>query len=1168
MHFASNPGFHEVAFIEASATLVLLVLYFSLYSGSRLRCLRYWIAGWSVYTLVATVRAYSLFRGGSGSPRPMGLLGVIATAFFLAAALDYSGDFTWVKHVWTWLAMAVAIFIAEGPIARLDRAESWSENGLYCLISILAAYVLWRARKNQARFGVTLLAGALLLRGLHAIDRPEWQFEPFGLYRAIGQSVLAVGAGVAMVILVVETGRARTHVLNEKLRRLALITSEATHSLNLNDALEGILRNLLESLGSEKGCVYLLDEREQGRKLGLRSSVGLSEKFKGERAQISAQEVWVLRGLQRENPVSLYKATADPVTQEWMQAEGLGVVVLARVEGKDRQLGLLGIAFGDKHHADADEEQFLGNVANLLGLTVQNISLFESAATSRKQWRDIFDSIEEMIFVHAPDGRILRTNRPFATRVEFDPAALIGRKVRDVLSRGAALWEVCPYCEGIAGKGEQLDPSFGAYLLAMDSAFCDSSGERLGTIHVLKDFTIRRQAENRFRDLFERGREGVFIATPEGRFLDFNESFMRMLGYENRQELLDEDLLDTLYVNPQDRKRLQNLLRDFGEVTDFEFQFRRRDGEIRTGQESSFLTRDDSGNITGYQGFLLDVTEHKQAEFDIRRRNRELLALNAIAGLLSQSTTIEEGITGALLKLTELFAADVSSVHLLDEQALTLQLCASMGGAFREGGTGSVFQISSSLLDQIRQTHALLLPGSALPDEVREVLRRSGIQLLQVAVLWAKERIIGILILGSREIREFSPAQLNLLAAIGNQIAGTIDKTLLLKQTRDAYDTLRQTQEQLLQSEKMAAVGQLIAGVAHELNNPLTAILGYSQLLSSTKDMPARSTDYVEKLFKQAQRTHHIVQSLLSFARQHKPERTSVQLNRIIEDTLVLREYDMKRGGIVIHRELDPTLPPTGGDFHQLQQVFLNIVNNAVDAVTELDGVREIWITTRREGKQLLAEFTDSGPGVKDPSRVFDPFFTTKPVGKGTGLGLSICYGIVKEHGGEIRVKNSPPRGATFTVTLPLVPVATLPRVEENSTTTGSAIGKVLLVEGEEPVLQLEQELLQRHNVSVRVARNARDAMHVLQAESVDAVVLEVESPDQASTMSLYSWIRQNQPDLASRVIFTAATNHPGTNEMIQSTKCLLLTKPFEIDAFWEAVRSLLVPDYVGSPER
>ncbi len=247
---------------------------------------------------------------------------------------------------------------------------------------------------------------------------------------------------------------------------------------------------------------------------------------------------------------------------------------------------------------------------------------------------------------------------------------------------------------------------------------------------------------------------------------------------------------------------------------------------------------------------------------------------------------------------------------------------------------------------------------------------------------------------------------------------------LLYDQTRQAYDDLRRTQEQLLHSEKMAAVGQLISGVAHELNNPLTAILGYSQLLTSCGQVGPQGLEYTEKLYKQAQRTHRIVQNLLSFARQHKPERAPVHLNQILEDTLSLRDYDLRMNNIRLHLELARDLPLAAADPHQLQQVFLNMVNNAVDAILESSPTGDLWVRTAVDADKFVIEFVDSGNGVKDASRVFDPFYTTKPVGKGTGLGLSICYGIITEHGGQIQVCNLPPRGACFRIQLPCLSVS------------------------------------------------------------------------------------------------------------------------------------------------
>ena len=299
------------------------------------------------------------------------------------------------------------------------------------------------------------------------------------------------------------------------------------------------------------------------------------------------------------------------------------------------------------------------------------------------------------------------------------------------------------------------------------------------------------------------------------------------------------NIAGTLFVNPQERKRLDALLRDFGEVTDFEFQFRRRDGEIRTGlQESSFLTRDDAGAITGYQGFLLDVTDHKQAEFDIRRRNRELLALNAIAGQLSQSSTLEEGIAGTLLRVTKLFAADVGCVYLLDEPSRTLKLCASVGSEFETASPNAKFEIPGALLDQIRQTHALL---------AHRLFAAAGIS--RPASKRGHSGVAGGGAVGERphygDFNDWQPRDSGIFhrriePAFGGGelgIAGTIDKSLLLKpqKTREAYESLRHTRHGTAAAKRKdgrrGAVDFLSAWLTSS-NNPLTAILGYSQLVA------------------------------------------------------------------------------------------------------------------------------------------------------------------------------------------------------------------------------------------------------------------------------------------------------------------------------------------------
>src|SRR5438309_5464758 len=235
-------------------------------------------------------------------------------------------------------------------------------------------------------------------------------------------------------------------------------------------------------------------------------------------------------------------------------------------------------------------------------------------------------------------------------------------------------------------------------------------------------------------------------------------------------------------------------------------------------------------------------------------------------------------------------------------------------------------------MQHIKAVHATFLSarGLPLPQVIRDAQGREEIVDAYIVVLWSKHRVIGGLIVGSRTPREFAPADVNLLIAVGSQISSAIERSILYEETRQAYENLRRTQEQLLHSEKLAAVGQLISGVAHELNNPLTAILGYSQLLTSSGQMGQQGIEYADKLYKQAQRTHRIVQNLLSFARQHKPERMQVQINQALEETLALRDYDLRMSNIRVHLDLAPDLPVTAADRHPLQHGFLNMGSKQV----------------------------------------------------------------------------------------------------------------------------------------------------------------------------------------------------------------------------------------------
>ena len=253
-----------------------------------------------------------------------------------------------------------------------------------------------------------------------------------------------------------------------------------------------------------------------------------------------------------------------------------------------------------------------------------------------------------------------------------------------------------------------------------------------------------------------------------------------------------------------------------------------------------------------------------------------------------------------------------------------------------------------------------------------------------------------------------------------------LDRARLLARSESSIENLQRLQAQMVQSEKLVSLGQLAAGAAHEINNPLTAILGYSDLLADDETLPDRARGVAGKIREQARRTKNLVQNLLSFARQVPAERTLLDINTVVSNAVQLRALDLHSGGSTIDLQLESVLPAVRGDNNQLMQVFFNIVSNALDAMTESGG-GTLTIRTLRDRGNVVLLFCDTGPGIKEPHRVFDPFYTTKPVGKGTGLGLSICYGIVQEHGGKILCYNGQNRGAVFRVELPAV-LAVLPQ--------------------------------------------------------------------------------------------------------------------------------------------
>lgn len=278
------------------------------------------------------------------------------------------------------------------------------------------------------------------------------------------------------------------------------------------------------------------------------------------------------------------------------------------------------------------------------------------------------------------------------------------------------------------------------------------------------------------------------------------------------------------------------------------------------------------------------------------------------------------------------------------------------------------------------------------------------------------------------EVRQFrlvaslgAALPLTFLVFLRQQIAES-ERIQLLERSQESIENLKRLQAQLVQSEKLVSLGQLAAGAAHEINNPLTAILGFSDLLADDPAMPERARTLADKIREQSRRTKSLVNNLLSFARKVPTERSLLDINTVVANAVQLRKLDLRGADVRIEMQLESVLPSVRGDANQLVQVFFNLISNAVDAMEQTGG--SLTIRTMRDRASVVILFTDTGPGLKEAHRVFDPFYTTKPVGKGTGLGLSICYGLIQEHAGKITCYNRPEGGAVFRVELPALLVA------------------------------------------------------------------------------------------------------------------------------------------------
>ncbi len=1125
---------------QATAILVLLAGGMLVYRSFRERYLLLWIQGWTAYLVYR-------FAASSESPDPrswwphIGAAGFVLAVTFFGASVQY-----YMNRPKPLRVLAIfAVVALEAVLVRavwLPRSETIGVVlfAMEMAIATTAALELAIFTAGRRAPGAYLFAGSLFLAPMIPILA--------GL-----STTMELLLGLGMVVIVMEETRTRTH----RLQVIHGITTAIAHAEDFGTMIATALAELKSLTGARAVWFRTLD----GEKLTLANYIGLSPEY-ARRNNVLGAKSGVM-----EEVIAAGEPQVLPAEIRDQRKPAFHHLILIPVSGKATVIGMLGFGFDRSGTHVPSEVEFLRTTSHQLGIAVENVNMLEQMVRSQRQWANTFDSIEDSILVHDDDFRIVRVNRALLSRLNKRSAEVLEQTCEQVLpgSRGGEAWQGCPYCSRRVGLyGEAPDPCFGGFSLVSTSTYSEAEIERKGTVHIVKDITNERTAQEKYRLLFQQAQEGVYIATADGRMLDSNDAFARMLGYSGREEVLKLNLLRDVYGSPEQREAFLREIEQQNFVRNFEVTLRRKDGSRITVLKTSFASRDSAGNLDCYQSFLLDISEQKRAEEEIRRRNRELHALNTIAVVATQSLNLEEVLEVTLRQLVDLFTADSGAVYLADPETRMLRRRAALGQRSDGAPSAQEIPVPADFWERVTRSRTQVLTHmhlSHLPKSIADYVAAEGLKSWLWALLWTKDRIVGVMGVSSRTPREFTASDENLMIAIGRQLATTIEKIRLYEETTRAYENLRQTQEQLLQSEKMSAVGQLISGVAHELNNPLTAILGYAQLMEN-ETISDRVRDFVQKLYKQAQRTHRIVQNLLSFARQRKPQKQYVDLRRVLEDALALREYDLRLNNISVEMEFEAPLPGAIADSHQMEQVFLNIINNAVDAMLETAKGGALTGRVFLDGDFVCVEVQDSGPGMKDPKRVFDPFYTTKAVGKGTGLGLSICYGIVKEHGGDILARNADRGGAVFQVRMPAVrnPAMRVEKRRRIRPQEGRLSGRVLLVDDEEALRDFEREVLTGAGLEVVAVARGDEAVARLQKESFDACILDSAMPGAWTGIEIYGWLAENRPGAEKNVVMTFSTDITDgkVRRFMQETSVRRVIKPFDVADLITLLRSVL----------
>jgi len=603
---------------------------------------------------------------------------------------------------------------------------------------------------------------------------------------------------------------------------------------------------------------------------------------------------------------------------------------------------------------------------------------FEKIAEMGEDGIVVFDEDSQIEFANQMAAEIIGLSKGDILGREF--FSLIGKRdeefLEEMVMRGEGLGQkVCMEMSIVAPQGQVKETE-------VCIAPTRSEDGRIKTYAYIRDITERKRferdlkdSEEKYRNLFERVRHGLFISSKEGRFLDCNQAMCGLLGYENKEEFLKIDIAKDLYVNSEDRKTFQGLVEKLGFVKDFEVEFKKKNGERMTTLLTAHAKRDQGGRIIGYEGINIDISDRKRMERELKEANDFLMNL------------IESSVDGIIVT--------------------------TMKGnilIFNKGAEDILGYKADEVVGKLN-IRSIYPPGIA-----KEVMKK-----LKSPDYGGVGKLTSFPILHRRKDGEMIEGDLSasiIFDEEGNEIASVgIFKDLRerLRMERE----LQKTQQALLHSEKLAAMGRLTSQIAHELNNPIYGIMNTLELLKTEVPPESKRRRILELSLSETQRLSEMLRSMLSFSKPEEEKRRPIKINELVEGILLVMEKQMREANINVETYFDSEIPEVMASTNQMRQVMLNIIKNAKEAMPK-GGT--LTIRTSREGDKVLMYIQDTGIGIPEEIRnkIFEAFFTTKQKVKGVGLGLSVCYGIIRDHGGEIKVESEEGEGATFIISLPI----------------------------------------------------------------------------------------------------------------------------------------------------